>query len=395
MIKKETIKELVELYLTGEITPVQKSALLEMLDNPDYSDEINAIFRDNYSQIETPELDEAVTAAFIAKLKSKAELQVTIEESIPVKSIFNWKKLAVAASILLIASIGVYYATLSVKITKSNTATKISPKRTNLTPGKEGAILTLANGEQIVLDSAANGLLANQQNTTVIKKDGQLVYAQGNTTEVVYNTMSTPRGRNYNLHLSDGTKVWLNAASSITFPTAFTGQKRSVEITGEVFFEVAKDATKSFSVNVKDVEIQVFGTHFNVMAYEDEAKIATTLVEGSVSINKNGTKHLLQPGQMGVIDKSGKFNLDTDADIESITAWKNGKFHFYNADIKTIMRQLSRWYDADVNYEGAVFEEKLSGIISRKEDVRVLLKSFEKAGGLKFKVDGRKIIVTE
>jgi ferric-dicitrate binding protein FerR (iron transport regulator) len=178
------------------------------------------------------------------------------------------------------------------------------------------------------------------------------------------------------------------------FPTAFVGGERRVEINGEAYFEVAKNKSMPFVVSVNGTEVHVLGTHFNVMAYSEEGKIATTLLEGSVQVSKAGKKQVIVPGQQAVWKENGDFNLNMDVDLEEAVSWKNGKFHFNNADIKVIMRQIARWYDVDVEYRDNLSETQLGGIVSRKEDLRQLLRYFEIAGKVKFTLEGRKIIVT-
>ena len=264
-------------------------------------------------------------------------------------------------------------------------------------PGRDKATLTLADGSVIDLDSSGTGRLAQQGNTSIRIKDGKIVYAphKAGSNEMAYNTISTPRGGQYQVVLPDGTKVWLNATSYIKFPVAFTGSRRVVEVAGEAYFEVARDPAMPFIAKVRDVAVEVLGTHFNIMAYGEEQKIATTLLEGSVKVSRGSDKHMIVPGQQAVWAENGAFLLNNDVDMEEVVAWKNGKFHFNNADIKTIMRQIARWYDVDVEFENNAADIRLGGVISRKEDIRQLLNYFEIAGKVRFKVEEKKIIVTK
>jgi hypothetical protein len=216
-------------------------------------------------------------------------------------------------------------------------------------PGHNGAVLTLSNGRSIVLDTAKNGRLMDG-----FTKSGDKITVEDANVE--YATLVTPMGRQQQITLSDGTKVWLNAGSSLRFPTRFSGSQRKVEITGEVYFEVAHNATRPFMVSAGKEEIKVLGTHFNVNAYADEQMVKTTLLEGSVKINN---KAILQPGEQygnGIVSK-------VDADVS--VAWIFGYFQFEHADIKTVMRQLSRWYDVEVRYEGRITSEIFGGEIQR------------------------------
>jgi len=254
--------------------------------------------------------------------------------------------------------------------------------------------LTLQDGSKIVLNDVKDGTLAQQGNTKVVKlATGQLVYDKTGTAsaKVLYNTMTTPRGGQYKLTLPDGTEVWLNAASSITYPTAFAGNERDVSITGEAYFEVAKDKSKPFHVTSGNQTIEVLGTHFNVMAYADEDAIKTTLLEGSVKITENNEAQILKPGEQATVDKNGGLKISV-ADIDDALAWKNGYFKFNRVNIKYIMRQLARWYDVDLVYEGSVPHDEFVGKIGRGENIEDVLHILE-LDHVHFKIEDKKIIV--
>lgn len=274
-----------------------------------------------------------------------------------------------------------------------------------MAPGTEGAILTLADGKQIILDSAANGSLAVEGRTKVINKDGQLVYEiEGRVPDaLLYNTMTTPKGKQYQLVLADGSKVWLNAASSIRYPTAFAGTERRVEITGEAYFEIAHHADKPFKVSVNGMEVQVVGTHFNINAYEDEAAMQTTLLQGSVKITTNNHTRILSPGQQAQISttlshpvqqKPGDENIKVvkDADLDAVMAWKNGYFSFSQTDLQTVMRQIARWYDVEIVYAGTIPDRRFGGEIARNTNASQVLKILEESK-VYFRIEGKKIIV--
>lgn len=265
-----------------------------------------------------------------------------------------------------------------------------------LAPGSNKAMLTLADGTQIPLDSAANGALAQQGNTQISNKNGKLSYQANGGNEVMYNTVTTPHGGQYQLTLADGSKVWLNAASSIRFPTAFTGKERQVSITGEAYFEIAQQSNHPFSVQVKaaekDLTVKVLGTSFNIMAYADEKAVKTALVDGAVQVESGKEKNVLKPGlEASLTDNS--FAI-APADLEQTLAWKDGKFRFRSTNIKTIMRQLSRWYDMDVAYNGDVSDIDLTGVISRREDAGKLLKALEATQRVHFEVNGHNVTVS-
>ncbi|MBA0883895.1 FecR family protein [Flavobacterium undicola] len=383
MYQKEVFKELMEQFISGEITPEGKTMLLVMLDNPQYSEELNAILRENYDSVEIPTVSPDVTKKFIEELRKKMYASSKTKESSVIR-LFNWKKIAVAASVLVAIGIG----TFALFQKRDQSPVMVASKESNdKEPGKTGAILTLSNGSKIVLDSAGNGLLANQNNTAVSKKNGGVVYTAGSGAQAVYNTMTTPRARQYNLELSDGTKVWLNASSSITFPTSFAANERKVTLTGEAYFEVAKDKTRPFRVLVNDMMVNVLGTHFNVNAYDDEAAVNTTLLEGSVLLTEKGKKVLLKPGQQAQKQKLGPIVVNDNVNLEEVMGWKNGVFYFENASIQTVLRQLSRWYDVDVVFEKGIPERTFEGEIQRNLQLSQVLKILEK-NKVHFKIDG-------
>lgn len=243
-------------------------------------------------------------------------------------------------------------------------------------PGGNRAVLTLAGGQKIILDSAAPGILAEQGNTRVQKLgDGKLAYElEGAPSASLYNTLTTPRGGQYQLTLPDGTKVWLNAASSLTYPIAFTGSSRVVEMTGEAYFEVAHDKKRPFTVKAGGQTIQDIGTHFNVNAYANEPAQVTTLLEGAVSVDG----HLLRPGEKatvtGATAAGGGDIRVTRGDPDQAIAWKNGLFDFTDAGLQTVMRQLSRWYNVDVTYEGNIPPRQFTGMIGRSLTLNQVLK---------------------
>jgi transmembrane sensor len=274
---------------------------------------------------------------------------------------------------------------------KTDLAKKVSSS--DLPPGGNKAVLTLANGQTIILDSAHNGLLAQQAGATITKTDsGNLAYSKTNEkpTDIVYNVLTTPRGGQYKLQLPDGTDVWLNSASSIKYPTAFVGNSRSVEVTGEAYFEVAKDRAKPFHVKVNKMEIEVLGTHFNINSYSEEGSIKTTLFEGSVSVTQGASHMTIKPGQQAEVGDG--LTINEHPDLDQVMAWKNGLFNFEGADLKIVLRQLSRWYDVDVVYEGSPPARKFVGEISRDLTLSQVLEGFGEMR-VKFKIDGKKLIV--
>jgi transmembrane sensor len=305
---------------------------------------------------------------------------------------------AAAAAVLLIGS-GAFFL---LRRTNEKRAIAAVQTKEDVLPGSNKAILTLANGSKIILDSVHNGTLAQQGNTNIVKTDsGQLAYttsAEKPEKEIALNTLSTPRGGQFQLILPDGTKVWLNAASSITYPTAFVGKERKVTVTGEVYFEVIHNDRQPFSVTANKTEIQDIGTHFNVNAYADESGIKTTLLKGSVRLIENKNKIVLKPGQQGItgIQGDNQIQVTSDIDIEKIMAWKNGWFEFDQTDLSVIMRQISRWYNVDVTFEGNGRGQKFFGRISKDVPLSNILQSLEAdSKGVKFKLEGTKLIIQQ
>lgn len=321
---------------------------------------------------------------------------------------FLQRKLWWAAAALFIVLAGGAYFFLN-KSNKENEVVNIDPiKQNDVAPGGNKAVLTLANGTTINLTDAANGTLANEEGSLVSKtKDGELVYKSGNEqlVKVGYNSLSTPKGGQYQLILPDGSKVWLNAASSIRYPTAFTGSERKVLITGEAYFEVAHNKRMPFKVEIssptgggRDGAVEVLGTHFNINAYDDEEAMKTTLLEGKVKVVNRETDNdysvVLKPGEQAVLAGNSRLTVDHSPDLELVMAWKNGQFHFENADIKAVMRQLARWYDVDVVYKNrATKSDPLFIDMSRNANLSDVLKALEMSGSARFQIEGKKIIV--
>lgn len=307
----------------------------------------------------------------------------------------NWAKVAA----MLVVAVGGYLLYLAIEKDGSPTSSvqeTLAAVREDVEPGGSFATLTLGDGSKVVLDSMSNGLIANQGNARIVKLgNGEIKYENGKPTDnVVYNTMSTPIGGEYHLVLPDGTGIWLNAASSITYPTAFTGTERNVSITGEVYFEVAKNAAKPFKVKVGDQLIEVLGTHFNVNAYGDEQTLNTTLVEGKVKVTGADKTMFLQPGQQVQNDKSGNLKLVKDPDLEETLAWKDGLFRFNGTNIETIMRNVSRWYGVEVVYKDKI-QEQFVADIPRNVNVSKLLELLELTKQVRFTVNNKVITVTK
>ncbi|MCW3116393.1 MAG: anti-FecI sigma factor, FecR, partial [Chitinophagaceae bacterium] len=308
-----------------------------------------------------------------------------------------WWRIATAAACIAAVITGFYFWSRPAE--KTAVAQNKAPQKhliEDVKPGGQKALLVLADGTRIVLDSASTGLLAQQGNAQVIKlPNGEISYNNNGHADLglFYNIMSTPAGGMYQLILPDRTKVWLNSSSSIRYPAEFTARERRVQITGEAYFEVAKNAGRPFIVEVNNLaEIKVTGTHFNVNAYKDEAEIKTTLLEGSVHVSQGNNRCLLVPGQQAKINKDGFIKRMDGVDLEEAVAWKNGNFLFNSAGLPAVLRQAARWYDLEVEYEGEIPTDKFSGQIPRSVNLSSFLKWMQWSD-VHFKLEGKKLII--
>ncbi len=311
----------------------------------------------------------------------------------------GWRKITAAAvifGVILSASIFFLIRKPPAEIVKAVIEPLVSPK--DIIPKGNNATLTLANGTIIILDTARNGVIAVQGNEKLILLDsGKLAYTHATiigseSKEISYNTISTPRAAQFQLVLSDGTKVWLNAASSLRYPIAFTGKERSVELSGEGYFEVAKNREKPFLVKTDGMEVIVLGTHFNIMAYRDETAIRTTLLEGVINVRHEKQTDLLKPGKQAILRRDNNNMTVSNANINQAVAWKNGYFYFDKSDIKEIMRQVSRWYDLDIVYETQLPDMKFSGKIERSLPLSGIAHLLE-SSQIHFRIEGKKCII--
>ncbi|MBS1565441.1 MAG: FecR domain-containing protein [Bacteroidetes bacterium] len=319
----------------------------------------------------TAEKQESLLQATLKRLPEDAEEKTPVLRRRPVRTLW-W-----AAAAVLVLGLGLSWWMLQSQ--KSGLATISTPR-----PGTNKAILKLGEGRQIVLDSNSSLQVENAHIA-----NGEVAYSPGE--HVSYNTLETPRGGQYRVVLPDGSKVWLNSASSLKYPTAFDAATREVVLSGEAYFEIANDRTKPFIVKTGSVDVHVLGTGFNVMAYADEGAVRTTLVNGAVKLAGGDGEQLLAPGQQASLN-DGRFMVSTP-DMEQVLAWKNGLFNFNGADIRAIMRQVMRWYDVEVVYKENLSAIELSGIISQKKDVRQLLEILEETGKVHFLLQGRKVTV--
>ena len=381
-------------YFEKTATPEEKEELLGLLALSADDEQLTLLLRRAWDDFKA---DEAIfTPAQSEKIiqnilyPTDADNVITMEA---VRTRISWKKYVAAAAVLLVVGVGLLY-----KLRSPKTMPQQAKLTHDVAPGGDKATLTLADGSTITLDNARNGVLAKQGNYEVDKTgNGQLVYhateTSGGSNTPQLNTVTTPRGGQYHVVLPDGSGVWLNAASSIKYPTAFTGNTRSVEITGEVYFEVTKNAAMPFIVKSARAEVQVLGTHFNIMAYNDEDAMKTTLLEGAVKITTtDGASGILKPGQQAILNSKNELSISNDVDVDDEVAWKNGLFQFRDADIRSIMRQVSRWYNVDVIYQGNVPVKQYTGRISRNVKASALLNML-KYTGLNASIEGKNIYV--
>ncbi|MGO4292427.1 FecR domain-containing protein [Chitinophaga sp. RAB17] len=390
----QDLQQAIENYLAGKASQEEQ----QLVNNWYYS------FNDE--RIDIPANDRALREKIRDRIQQR--LQQTLQESMSPSgraTSFYIKRIA-AAILLLIGLAGTTWLFLfSRKHTTPDKMVAGTPHPGGIVPGGNRAVLMLANGDSILLDSAGNGMLSQQGGTRIIKlNNGMLAYKATNTPgeAVAYNTIRTPRGGQYQVTLPDGTEVWLNAASALRFPTVFTGSSREVSLNGEGYFEVKpfidnKGQKIPFIVKVlsgkDEMKVKVLGTKFNIMAYEDEATVSTALLEGSVAATSIRDSVMIKPGQRAsMAHGQTTFKMGT-ADFKEILAWKNGEFRFREAGIKDIMRQLCRWYDVEVEYREAADNVKLSGIIPKTEDISLLLDALQATGKVHFEVNNRKIIV--
>lgn len=381
-LDRAQLTELAHRFLTGTATEQEMALLHEWYDTAD-PEEIELVFTPQ------PETQDDVRQRIFTGLESMIRQDAPVARG--TGRYTRW--LAAASVVVALGLAGTYFL---VKRPAGGTPQVIAAATkppNDMPPGTNKARLTMGDGSVVDLADAANGVIKDKGGVRIDKRDGRLIYgapAQNALPEM--NSIQTPRGGQYQVVLPDGTKVWLNSASSLSYPTAFSGKDRQVRLNGEAYFEVAGDKNKPFSVTVGDLKVDVLGTHFDVMAYDDEHTINTTLLEGAVMVTNGKSSHPLGVGQEASFDKSsGAFRVQ-DVNADMAVAWKNGFFQFGGVPIETVMRQLTRWYDVDVEYQGKIAEH-FRGMISRSVNVSEVLKMLELTGAVHFRIEGKKIIV--
>lgn len=377
MTQEEYIK-LYDSYLAGTATEEEIDLLFR------YKDRFNLSNFDDGVQLPDQDL-------IRARIYSRIEEQIKAPRRLWSTGRF-W--LSVAASLLVLVCAGRYF--MHTNIHQQVKVAHVAKPAAPILPGTNKAILVLANGGRVDLNQVANGRIPQAGKTFINKvKNGKLIYgkADSNSNEVAYNTIITPKGGQYQVVLSDGTTVWLNAASSLKYPSTFTGAERHVELNGEAYFEVAKNKHFPFTVSAGKVNVRVLGTHFNISAYDDDPFNKTTLLEGSVLLSKDNQQMALIPGQQGIAtDNNQQLELKT-VNVEDAVAWKNGYFSFKKDNIQSVMRKIARWYDIDVVYQGTQSSRTLGGTVSRTKNIDEILSYLALTGVAHFKVKERRIIV--
>ncbi|WP_127128884.1 FecR family protein [Pseudoflavitalea rhizosphaerae] len=397
---------LIERFSNGSIGEEEHAELLHLLSMDEHAAIARKFFKEVMDQ-------QPANAAFFNESESNllfesVQQKMQEQDHKPVLRRLPWLKwTAAAAAACLLAIAGYQYFN---KTGKADTADKLASQETakpDFLPGKKNkAVLILADNSQIVLDSTNAGILGKQGSSMIRKaENGEIIYETGmdpnQSSGPVYNILEIPVGGEYSLVLSDGSKVWLNAASRLKFPVKFTGDSREVEVSGEAYFEIARNKSKPFRVRFNNSTVEVLGTHFNVSAYENDHVQAVTLLEGSVKVLNPLSEVLIKPGEQARLSTSSTISVK-QVDAEEAVAWKNGYFSFADEDIKSIMKKLARWYGFSAEYHGNVDSERFGGMISRFKNISEVLSMFERTGTIQFKLiqgdasgKGRKIIITK
>ncbi len=389
---KLSFAELIDAYLTDALSPEEEAAFIAMLEDPEARAVLQKIMAEKAAeQLLQPVGPEAVARRErgLYALQRRLQLQHLVTPT-PVHRLRWWWA---AASVLIVLAVGLYFLLSTSSPPALNRIVRQAGVAKDIAPGKNGALLTLANGSQVALDSASNGIVTIQNGAQVLLKNGQLQYTpiSPQLDQVTWNMISTSRGRQFMTTLRDGTKVWLNAASSIRFPTSFPGRERAVFVTGEVYFEVAKNTKQPFHVTINDnIEIDVLGTAFNINAYTNEPFTKTTLLEGAMRVRRGLEKAVLQPGQQAIVTDA-VFSVQ-EGDATAAVAWKNGVFELEGVGTTALMRQLARWYDLELIYQGEppqrIFHGKL-GRDLRLSQVLEVLSQFN----ITYNLEGRRLTI--
>lgn len=388
----DNIREIARKFFSGAATEEEIARLHQWYDA--WADDEIIIQADT----DNPDIIEArMLSRMLEKIRSE---KATPAQVVPLQK-KKWWKVGVAAAVIMALGVGAFLWKHHFGGHAGGVEVAVADTSTGIKPGIDKALLILADGKQVVLDSTTTGIVSKQGATTIINLHGKLTYdGAGNQQEepIYYNTIKTGKGNQYQLVLPDGSRVWLNATSSLRFPTRFNKENRTVELTGEGYFEVARENNRPFKVMLQGnaeekspTSIEVLGTHFNVMDYNDEPNMKVTLLEGSVKVRSENSV-VLKPGEQAVMSGNSQLTIDNSPNLEEAVAWKNGYFQFTDAPITTVMRQVARWYNVDVEYSGNVKQEIFSGSIPRLANITELKKILELTKTIRIKIEGRKLI---
>ncbi|WEK34317.1 MAG: FecR domain-containing protein [Candidatus Pseudobacter hemicellulosilyticus] len=403
-MKEKRFLELFARWTSQHLTPAETAELLQLYAAVDAEQLLTPALRQRWAEAQP---DPLATEQDAHQMVDAILRQAPATSNLPITIPFykrSWVRYAAAILVLLAA--GASWFVLRQPNTNNNIVHQVSPK--DIQPAHDGAVLTLADGTQVVLDSLGNGLVTAQNGVAITLENGRLSYKPADTvTTLAYNTLRIPKGRQLNLSLPDGTRLWLNANSTLVYPAAFVGKERLVEISGEAYFEVAHNPRQPFKVKIRNqAAVEVVGTHFNVNAYEDENTIQTTLLQGAVKVISEaaGTTAsplqnsvLLKPGQQARIAGNGQaasgISIQEQVNLDQVMAWKNGLFNFEDASLKEVMNQLERWYDIEVVYEKGIPAVQFGGEMSRNVPLSDVLEAL-KAWNIHFRMEsGRKLVV--
>jgi len=388
-MEKSKFEDLLEKYLSGTASEGEKQQLTGWYNS--FDDEKVIVKTRSFNE------EKEVYERLVARMDEILNAPTEKAKIISIKRNYVFWKIAVAMIVLFCG----YWGWKTYQSNPGNNQVELASHE--LHPGHSGAILTLADGKQIFLDSAQNGTISTGGNNNIIKNGSQVIYGSQTDNEnspLTYNTMSTPKGREFQIVLPDGTKVWLNAASSIKYPTVFNSGLRVVEVTGEAYFEVAHQADKKgqripFIVHTSRMTIEVLGTHFDVNAYADEPYTKTTLLEGSVVANEKNSRQVetIKPGEQAFVSNTAGSELRVrPADVDKAVAWKNGLFQFDDDQLEAILRQVSRWYDIDIQCAADKKGLRFNGVISRRSNVKAIMDLLSATGVVNFKIENEKLI---
>lgn len=387
MASYERVKEILNRYLQGNCSEDEQQI-------------VEAWYRDqvNQSAWDLSDGEDAETGdRILAELRRR--LQLTGETSVVrMRTRRNWARYAAACILFIAIGTGVWWIHRQRPGAVPARLTAVLPPG-DIGPGGNKAILTLANGRKIALDSGAGGLIAQQGLSSIVQRtNGRLEYQSSSRTltgvssEVVCNSLSTPAGGQYQLVLPDGSKVWLNALSTIRFPSSFTGSDRVVRLDGEAYFEVAKDESRPFRVTARDLNVEVLGTAFNVNSYGDEPSIRTSLIQGSVRLVRGNSRLVLKDGEQAETANHTGIAIVPGADVQKAIAWKNGSFSFENDNIQTVMRQLAKWYDVEIQYQGEPTHTLFGGTMRRTLSLQQVLSALSRYD-VRWQLKGRTLVI--